>query len=64
MQELQDQAARSGGALAVLPDALMAARLAGTTSNHTAARESLAAQGANPLITNAFRGMHRSLTSR
>jgi non-ribosomal peptide synthetase component E (peptide arylation enzyme) len=64
MQDLQDRAVASGATLAVLPDALTGARLAGNSDDHTATRESLAALGANPLITNAFHGMHRSLTGR
>jgi hypothetical protein len=64
MHELQDQAARTGGTLAVLPDALMGARLAGTVSHPLATRESLAALGSNPLVTNAFRGTRTLLTSR
>jgi hypothetical protein len=64
MHELQDQAASTGGTLAVLPDALMGARLAGTARHHLAAREALTALGSNPLLTNAFRGTSTLLTGR
>jgi hypothetical protein len=55
-RELNDAVGRveSGGALAVLPDALAGHRLAGIAADHDTVETELARRGANPLLVGAF----------
>ena len=57
LKELQDFVARAadGSTLAALPDGLCGHRLAGVAADRSGVRQTLAAQGVNPLIVGAFR---------
>jgi hypothetical protein len=57
LKELQDfvAGAADGTTLAALPDGLCGHRLAGVAADRSGVRQTLAAQGVNPLIVGAFR---------